>query len=119
MSKIDIKYSELGAATGVLGKPVTSEAPCQDGKGHYRDYENGSIYWTPETGAHAVYGLIWHKWKALGFEKGSNGYPTTDEADTQSKRVDIITSKMAQSFGYPGSMKRFRCMVTSTRNGAH
>jgi hypothetical protein len=86
MSDIDKKYNELGGAAGVLGNPVSSETTCKDGIGRYRHYDNGSIYWTPGTGAHAVYGLIWNKWKDLGFEKGPNGYPQTDEADTQSKR---------------------------------
>jgi hypothetical protein len=63
---------------------VTSEATCADGTGRYRHYEHGSIYWTPTTGAHAVRGAIWHKWRALGYENGPNGYPTTDEGDVKS-----------------------------------
>jgi uncharacterized protein with LGFP repeats len=86
MSEIDKKYEELGGTNGVLGKSVASESTCPDGIGRYRHYVNGSIYWTPETGAHAVYGGIWNKWNSLGFEKGPNGYPKTDEADAKSGR---------------------------------
>lgn len=40
---------------------------------------DGSIYWTPATGAHEVHGPIRAKWAELNWEKGSLGYPVTDE----------------------------------------
>jgi len=39
----------------------------------------GSIYWTPQTGAHLIYGAIRAKWASMGWEKSSLGYPTSDE----------------------------------------
>ena len=54
MTAIDDKYAELGGAGGVLGNPTTGEHTCADGKGHYRHFENGSIFWHPLTGAQAM-----------------------------------------------------------------
>jgi hypothetical protein len=82
MSQIDDKYAALGGAASFLGKPTAAEATCPDGKGHYRHYEGGSIYWHPLTGAHEVHGLIRAKWAKLGWEKSVLGYPKTDEAES-------------------------------------
>jgi uncharacterized protein with LGFP repeats len=38
-----------------------------------------SIYWTPGTGAHEVYGRIRERWSALGWERSYLGYPTSGE----------------------------------------
>ena len=40
------------------------------------------IYWTPNTGAHAVQGAIYAQWASLGYERGPLGYPTSDETGT-------------------------------------
>ena len=49
------------------------------GVGRFTRFERGSIYWTPATGAHEVHGHIRDKWRDLGWEAGSLGYPTSDE----------------------------------------
>jgi uncharacterized protein with LGFP repeats len=51
----------------------------RDGRGRARDHQNGSIYWTPEQGAHEVHGDIRVKWAQLGGANGVLGYPVTDE----------------------------------------
>lgn len=85
MSAIDAKYAEVIAANPWLGDPSTPETTCPDGVGHFRHYQNGgSIYWSPDTGAHLIYGLIRVKWERLGWETGPHGYPTTDESDAGS-----------------------------------
>ncbi len=82
MTAIDAKYQQLIQANPWIGSPIGPEQTCQDGKGHFRDYQGGaSIYYTPDTGAHLINGLIRAKWIQLGREKGPNGYPVTDEAD--------------------------------------
>jgi len=79
---IAAKWAELGGADGFLGKPETAVCTCPDGKGRYVHYAGGSIYWSPATGAHAIYGAIRDQWAALGWESNPHlGYPTTDEAD--------------------------------------
>ncbi|HEX8538822.1 MAG TPA: N-acetylmuramoyl-L-alanine amidase, partial [Cystobacter sp.] len=75
------KWSALGWERSVLGYPLTNETATPDGRGRYNHFEQGSIYWTPETGAHEVHHLIREKWAALGWETGL-GYPTTDELTT-------------------------------------
>jgi uncharacterized protein with LGFP repeats len=80
MTAIDDKRRELPW----LGAPVdtgagSGEMAMPDGRGRARDYENGSIYWTPEHGAHEVHGDIRVKWARLGGHRSFLGYPVTDE----------------------------------------
>jgi uncharacterized protein with LGFP repeats len=87
MSAIDDKYNGLGGPGGWLGRPVDEgagdqEMPTASGRGRVRDYQNGSIYWSAETGAHEVHGAIRVKWAQLGGEGGFLGFPTTDETGT-------------------------------------
>src|SRR3954447_20174668 len=84
--QIDDKYAALGGAASFLGAPTTEETATPDGKGVYRHFEGGSIYWTPETGAHEVHGWIRQKWSDLGWERSFLGYPLTDETATPDGR---------------------------------
>lgn len=87
MTAIDDKYAHVIGANPWLGSPATAELTTPDGVGRFVHYQNGgSIYWTPSTGAHLIYGLIRAKWEALGWETGPHGYPVTDEADAGSGR---------------------------------
>jgi glucose/arabinose dehydrogenase len=61
------------------GYPLTDETVTPDGIGRYNHFERGSIYWTPGTGAHEVYGAIRDRWSALGWERSYLGYPTSGE----------------------------------------
>ena len=79
---IDAKYRSLGGCSSFLGAPTTNELTTPDGIGRYNHFQNGSIYWTPSTGAWEVHGAILDKWAALGFERGFLGYPITDETKT-------------------------------------
>ena len=83
------KWTSLGGKTGFLGAPITDETPTPDGRGRFTHFQGSSIYWTPETGAHEVHGLIREKWAAMGWENGvvsaygwTIGYPLTDETPT-------------------------------------
>ncbi|MFI0914205.1 hypothetical protein [Streptomyces abikoensis] len=83
------KYQSLGGKDSPLGCPTTEERTTPDGRGRFNHFQGGSIYWTPTTGAHPVWGLIRDKWAASGWEKGKLGYPLTDELtnpDNQGKR---------------------------------
>lgn len=81
-SPIQTKYLQLGGASGFLGKPVTAEKVASDGIGHYVHYLHGSIYWTPQTGAHEIHGLIREKWAERGKEKSLLKYPISDQKST-------------------------------------
>jgi uncharacterized protein with LGFP repeats len=73
------KYVEAGMERG-YGYPVTDELPTPDGRGRYNHFEHGrSIYWTPQTGAHLIYGAIRELWAAMGWERSWLGYPRSDE----------------------------------------
>jgi len=77
------KWKSLGWEGSFLGYPITDESGTPDQRGRYNHFEHGSIYWTPQTGAHEVHGLIRDKWQSLGWETSFLGYPTSDEqADT-------------------------------------
>lgn len=72
-------WAGMGWEGGRLGFPLTDETTTPDGIGRYNHFEGGSIYWTPRTGAHAVYGAILARWQALGWERSYLGYPTSGE----------------------------------------
>jgi LGFP repeat len=72
------KYVALGGPSGSLGAPVGSETPAPDGYGRFARYVNGSIYWTPATGAHALRGAVDSAYRA-GTTAATLGYPITDD----------------------------------------
>jgi len=59
---IDNKWGVLGWEMGPQGYPLTDEQPTADRIGRYNDFQNGSIYWTPTTGAQSIQGAIRDKW---------------------------------------------------------
>jgi hypothetical protein len=81
---IATRWNEAGRVQ--YGYPITDELATPDGRGrfnHFRamhipQHPEASIYWTPQTGAHLVYGEIRKAWAAAGWER-SIGYPTSDE----------------------------------------
>ena len=75
-------YRAHGGPAGRLGYPVTDELATPKVYGRFNAFQGGSIYWTPSTGAHAVWGSILHRWARLGWENGRLGFPTTDELPT-------------------------------------
>jgi hypothetical protein len=81
-SEIDKKAAQLKG----FGQALGPEVYTADGTGRWRHYEGGWIYWTPATGAHAIYGSIYAEWASLGYEASVLGYPTTDETPTADGR---------------------------------
>jgi hypothetical protein len=77
----EAKFIALGACASVLGAPTSSELTPPDQLGRYVQFQYGSIYWYPSTGAHEVHGAIRDRWGALGWERSALGYPATDEMD--------------------------------------
>ena len=76
MTAIDDKWRQIPW----IGNPVdegagSEEMAMPDGRGRARDFQNGTITWTAETGAHEVHGDIRVKWAQQRFL----GYPLTDE----------------------------------------
>lgn len=82
---IGAAYQSEGGANGPLGLPVSGETVTPDGKGRFTQFQNGTIYWSPTSGAHAVRGAILDKWHAQGAERGDMGYPVSDEVANPNK----------------------------------
>ena len=76
---IRVKWAHLGGVRSFLGFPDTDELGTPDGRGRFNHFQGGSIYWTPDTGAHEVHGNIRLRWAELGWENSCLGYPISDE----------------------------------------
>ena len=73
------EWRATGWENGPLGYPTTDEVCGLRNGGCYQNFENGSINWTPTTGAHALHGAIRDEWGRTGWENGPLGYPTSGE----------------------------------------
>lgn len=78
---IGARWNEIGGVAGSYGWPTTDELPTPRGPGRYNHFDGGSIYWSPSTGAHFVYGAIRDLWASMAWEQGPLGLPTSDEMD--------------------------------------
>lgn len=71
-------------ATGGLGGPLGArqgeQSPIGD-NGAAQGYAGGKIFYTPETGAHALTGAILSKYESLGGPAGDLGLPIGRESD--------------------------------------
>jgi S-formylglutathione hydrolase FrmB len=79
-------YQSLQGPDGTLGLPTTSETRTADGRGAFNHFEDGSIFWSPETGAQTVLEGFVEPWAATGWEAGPLGYPTGGVADSADRR---------------------------------
>ncbi|MCM3906074.1 MAG: hypothetical protein ND866_30690 [Pyrinomonadaceae bacterium] len=77
-------WTSLGWDAGLLGYPTTDETATPDGVGRFNHFQHGSIYWTPDTGAHEVHGKIRETWSGMGWERSFLGYPISDEIGEKS-----------------------------------
>lgn len=80
MTAIDDKWAQIPW----IGRPKdegagSEEMAMPDGRGRARDFDNGTIYWTPEHGACEVHGEIRVKYARVA---RWIGYPVTDELGT-------------------------------------
>jgi uncharacterized protein with LGFP repeats len=91
VSAVHPSASSSATIRGFLGSPTdagagSDEMDVGDGRGRFRDFERGSVYWSPQTGAHEVHGDIRVKWAQLRGTHGFLGYPPTDETGTPDGR---------------------------------
>jgi uncharacterized protein with LGFP repeats len=77
---INLKYRALGGTSSVLGSPVAPTGCGLPGGGCGRAYQNGSIYWSPASGAAMVQGEVLTGWWSIGGVDGWLGYPVADSA---------------------------------------
>lgn len=97
---IAAKWKTEGGKNGYLGD-VRGSQQNVDG-GTYQEFQHGVIGWTSKTGAHALTGPIYDRWKALG--NSTTGFPTTDISRTTSGTVRASFQKM---------------LIVDSRYGAH
>ncbi|MGA4545167.1 FG-GAP-like repeat-containing protein [Uniformispora flossi] len=106
------KYLALGGpATSALGYPTTDVTTPPDGTGRYANFQdasstspNGSIYWSPGTGAWSVRGSIRAKWATLGWEQGILGYPIADEQSIPGAADGWISTFAGSPGNAPGAI---------------
>ncbi|HET9475233.1 MAG TPA: hypothetical protein VFO82_15140, partial [Steroidobacteraceae bacterium] len=72
------KYEALNGPSSGLGLPLTDERDVGDGVGRFNEFEHGSIYWAPHTGAMLLRTAIRNAWRADGGPAGT-GYPVRDQ----------------------------------------
>ena len=61
---------------GNYGLPTSDEQGAPDGVGRFSNFEHGSIYWTPATGAHEIDSRVLPFWLNMGGPASWLGYPT-------------------------------------------
>lgn len=75
------RYKALGGRSGVLGYPTSNEEAVRNAGGsiigRVSHFVNGSIYWSPGTGAHEVHGLLEPEFRNKGGATGPLGFPTS------------------------------------------
>ncbi len=113
------KYNGLGGAPGWLGFPITGELTAPDGIGRFVHFQNGSIYWTPGTGAYAIPGDMFKAWGQNGYELGDLKYPVAEAnqvgkghvqkfqggylTSTPSNKHFIVHGKIGEKYGELGT----------------
>lgn len=84
-------WASAGLTQGVYGYPTTDTLSTPDGGGLFTHFthingDGASIYYSADSGAHGVFGLIRQHWAALGWETSYLGYPVSDEYDFEEGR---------------------------------
>lgn len=81
-----------GRQDGPLGYPLGDTVCGLADGGCYQPFESGAVYWSPSTGAAAVYGEIVTAYAQANAEWGHLGYPTS------AARCELAQSGCAQTF---------------------
>ena len=98
----------------VLGPPVSDDAPVPGGRGAFVRFQNGDVYWSPETGAQVVRGEILTAWLGAGGATGRLGFPTTSDARTPEGRGFVVRFEGGDVYWSPTT--RARVVVGSIRD---
>lgn len=79
-TQINLAWRMAGGLGGPLGARQGAQAAIGD-QGAEQGFAGGKIFYSPDTGAHAVTGAILSKYESLGGPTGDLGYPVGTEAD--------------------------------------
>ena len=77
---INLAWRASGGLGGPLGARQGPQSTIGD-NGAAQGYAGGKIFYSPESGAHAVTGAILSKYESLGGASGDLGYPVGTESD--------------------------------------
>ncbi|WP_336027888.1 hypothetical protein [Geodermatophilus sp. FMUSA9-8] len=84
------KWSTYTWEAGPLGYP-TGDGMCGlAGGGCFQAFEGGSLYWSPDSGAHFLTGAVRDKWGTRFYEGGPLGYPMTDQVTTPNGAAQYV-----------------------------
>lgn len=100
-------------ADGQIGSCVNNEYDVNGGKA--QDFRKGTAYWSPGTGAHALFGAINARYASLGGAAGWLGFPKGGETLTPDGRGrfvhfehgSIYWSPQTGAFAIPGDMVQY------------
>ena len=65
----------------ILGYPMADQVRTPDRRGEGQFFQKGAIYKNPTGGVYELHGLIYQKWRSLGWETSSLRYPVSDEEE--------------------------------------
>ncbi|WP_084721924.1 LGFP repeat-containing protein [Rhodococcus marinonascens] len=108
--RIRDKWGDFGWETGSLHYPTTRELPTPQGQGVFNHFQGGSIYWSPATDAHQIWGMVRDQWAVEGWENSPYGFPRTDEytnpsysdgfkQDFENGTIEVVDMKVP-AYGY-------------------
>lgn len=72
-------WQQTGWEKGVLGYPTAEELTGLALGGASQSFQGGTALWSSDTGAYYVKGAIRDKYRSVGWENSSIGYPVTNE----------------------------------------
>ncbi|MFE0175318.1 zinc-dependent metalloprotease family protein [Streptomyces sp. NPDC059002] len=72
------KWTQLGGVKGRLKCPTGDRRALPNGGG-FQHFQGGSLYYSPKTGMHPVWGAFRAAWQKTGWERGRLGYPRSGE----------------------------------------
>lgn len=101
---INKEAAKAGAWIGKRLAPegVAGETATPDGRGRWVKYDNGYVYFSPTTGAHAIPNYIFKTWADLGYENGQAGYPTGSHSVLRDGEVQGFEHGAIYRRGHPG-----------------
>lgn len=76
---ISVRWTQLGGASGNLGKAVSDVFCGLKNDGCAQRFEGGAIHWSVASGAQATRASIAERWATLNWESGRLGYPIAPE----------------------------------------
>jgi hypothetical protein len=108
--RIRDKWRDFGWETGNLHYPTTRERVTPQRPGAFNHFQGGSVYWSPNTDAHQIWGMVRDQWGAAGWENSPYGFPKTDEyvnqeysdgfrQDFENGSIQVIDMKVP-AYGY-------------------